>query len=317
MLKRDVTQKKLLIVGNGGSSINGHAKGLSKDKDVFRVNKFFLEPSLLFGRNIKFAVFPGEPFFIFFIDYLIRNNIYKIDVVCYKKLHRRFFLPKVKSLMITWESFIENYKCKNSVPGFFDANQIDSVEQYGKITTGPYLINCAIQMGYKHISIIGIDFYSEKSGKKYPISIPRIWRKISIFEAPFSSERINKIKGSSYDQGHCVGVDITYIKALVNKYKDVAFNVYVDEDNPYVTWKNIVESGDNNVTVHKMKDCHADSRPAHCLSDIEKAIIEYQHDYFWKDKVMNAGNLFTERKAVIRNSLLRIKESLIKTTWFK
>jgi|GEM_PF-1373764 len=313
MIEKDF-DKEVLIVGNGGSSVNTRAKNLSKGKDIFRVNKFFLEPFPIFGRKIKLVVFPGEPFFIFFIDYIVKNKIYDIELVCYKKLHRRFFIPKTQKNMLLWDDFVIDNHCKESVPGFYDANQIDSRLKYGKITSGPYLVNCAIQMGYKNISIIGIDFYSEKSGKQYPISIPKIWKKISIFEAPFRSTRANKKRGSSYDQGHSIAADVAYMEALVDKYKDVTFNVYTDEGNPYINWQHIAESGSDNMVIHKMDEMCFDEQPAHCLPDIEKAVIEYKNDYFWKDKIMNAKHLFAHRGVILKNSFLGMKEYLLKVT---
>ena len=303
--------KKVLIVGNGGSSVNPYAKGLYNGKDVFRVNKFFLEPDLLYGRNIKFAVFPGEPFFIFFMDYLVRNNIYHIDIICYKKLHKRFFLPKVESQMIEWNDYVESYKCKDSVPGFYNADQINSKERYSKITTGPYLINCAIQMGYKDITIIGMDFYSENSGKKYPIVIPGIWQKISPFEAPYGSARTNKKKGDSYDQGHSIGVDIAYVETLIANNKDIKFNIYVDEKNTYNNWSKIVKKNQDNVFIHMMENYQSDSLMSHCLSEIELAIAEYKAQYFWKGRISNAKHLLASRKSVVRKFIYLLREKML------
>jgi len=303
--------KKALIVGNGASSVNPFAKELYGDKDVFRVNKFFLEPNLLYGRNIKFAVFPGEPFFVFFVDYLIRKHIYSIDIVCYKKLHKRFFLPKVKTPLLTWDNYIEDCQCKESVPGFYNANQIDSQERYSKITTGPYLVNCAIQMGYKDISIIGMDFYSEKSGKKYPISIPKIWKKISPFEAPYSSIRGNKNRGNAYDQGHGIKVDIAYIETLAANNQNVKFSVYVDEDNTYKKWRDIAAKAPNNVSVCLMEGHQPRKLASHCLPEIKAAVLEYKTQYFWQDKMSNAKHLFANRKPVVRKFIYLLKERVL------
>jgi len=262
--------------------------------------------------KIKLAVFPGDSFFIFFIDYLIKNKIYDIDLACYKKLHRRFFIPKTQKDMLVWNDFVHNNHCRDSVPGFHGANQINSSLKYGKITTGPYLINCAIQMGYKDISIIGFDFYSEKSGRKYPITIPKSWKRVSIFNALFNSVSVNKRKGNAYDQGHSIDADISYIKAIVNKYKDLKFHVYVDADYPYKNWQKVVDLGVNNVIVCKMEGQHLGNLPTHCVTDIKKAINEYKSRYFWKDKIMNASHLFSHKKVIIKNSLLIVREYLIK-----
>lgn len=303
--------KKALIVGNGASSVNPFAKELHSGKDVFRVNKFFLEPDLLYDRDIKFAVFPGEPFFVFFVDYLIRKHIYNIDIVCYKKLHKRFFLPKVKSAMLTWDQYIEDCKCKESVPGFYNANQIDNQERYRKITTGPYLVNCAIQMGYKDISIIGMDFYSEKSGKKYPISIPKIWKKISPFEAPYSSIRSNKKRGHAYDQGHGIKVDIAYIETLIANNQDVKFSIYVDEDNTYKRWYDIAEKASGNVSIFLMDDHQVQNLVSHCLPEVKVAILEYKAQYFWQDKISNSKHLFANRKPVVKKFIYLLKERVL------
>lgn len=303
--------KKALIVGNGKSSVNPRASFLGEGRDIFRINNFFLEPLLLFGKKVKFLVFSGEPFLIFLIDFLIRKKIYEIDIICYKKLHKRFFIPKVKRSMITWNDHVKKYKCQNSVPGFDGANQIDNKEKCGKITSAPYLINCAIQMGYKNISIIGVDFYSEKSGKKYPVIMPNCLKKIRNFEAPFSSVKINKKKGNSYDQGHSIGVDLCYIESLVNRYKDVEFDIYVDEGGPYENWNKIVVSNPTNITIHMMEAYGVDNLLTHCLSDIEQAINEYKKKYFWGDKLMKARHLFANRKPVIKKSAFLLKEKLL------
>ncbi|MBC8550085.1 MAG: hypothetical protein H8D23_10570 [Candidatus Brocadiales bacterium] len=304
--------KKVLIVGNGGSSINPCAEGLYKGKDVFRVNKFFLEPNTLYGRDIKFVVFPGEPFFVFFIDYLIKKGLYRIDIVCYKKLHKQFFFPKVDTPMIVWDEYVESCKCKNSVPGFYNANQLNSKEQYRKITTGPYLINCAIQMGYTEISIIGVDFYSENSGGQYPIVIPKIWKKISPFEAHYRSVLANKKKGDSYDRGHGVAVDTAYIETLIANNKNIKFAIYIDEKSTHKKWKDIAKKSPDNILIHLMDDYQSNRPVSHCLSTIEAAILEYKSQYFWRDQVANYRHLFANRKAVVKKVIFRLIERFFK-----
>lgn len=304
--------KKVLIVGNGSSSVNTNAKNLHKGKDVFRINKFFLEPRPIFGNKIKFLVFPGEPFFIFFINYLVKNKIYDIDIACYKKLHKRFFIPDTEKKMQVWDDFVVGNNCKGTVPGFYDANQTNSLLKYGKITSGPYLVNCAIQMGYTDISIIGLDFYSEKSGERYPIIIPKEWKKISIFEAPFRSVRVSKKKGNSYDQGHSIDADIFYIKSIVKKYKNIKFHIYVDETGPYNSWIEISNACFDNLTIHRMdKSKMANKSVSFCLDDIISAVNEYREKYLWKDRVMNIKHLFAHRRPLLRNFLLSTREKVL------
>lgn len=294
--------KKALIVGNGKSSVNPEAKGLNFDKDVFRLNKFFLEPSLLFGRKIKFVTFPGEPYSIHLMDYLVENKIYEIETLCYRKMvQKRFFIPTVNSKLFIWNDFELKYNTENAVPGFFGVNKIDKVKKVDKVTTGPYLINMAIQMGYTEISIIGIDFYSEKSKNKYPIKIPETLKDISIFDPQFRSLKRNKKRNNSYDDNiHCIETDLEYLSSLFNKYKNIKFFIYVDEDNPYSNWKKIIK-GLNNVELIMMKDNDIKKQfDSHCLKYINEALLDYKNKYFFKDKVMKIKHNWSNRKSILK-----------------
>lgn len=303
---------KALIVGNGQSSINPEAQNLSKHRDIFRVNNFFLEPSPLFGKKIKFLSFIGMPYNLYLIDQLRIKKVYDIELAHYREMPKKyFFIPKLINTVIPWKKVVDALSLKNSVSGFDDMNMIDKKQKHAKITSGVYLINCAIQMGYKDISVIGIDFYSEKSLNKYPITIPKCLKDIAIFEGQFVSHRINKKKQNSYDTDlHSYQIDSTYIKNLANTYPDVKLTVYVDDENPYKNWQNISQIS-SNITVIKLPNASKTSPSiSHCLQDIEIALYEYKDMYYWQDKWMRVRHILTYRKSVVKKLYLRILDTL-------
>lgn len=304
--------KKALIVGNGKSSVNPNAEGLNEGKDVFRLNKFFLEPKPIFGNNLKFVTFPGEPYTIYLINYLIKKNVYNIDMVVYRKMmQKRFFIPKVESEMHIWDELEKKYSTENTINGFKGVNKINKIKKVDKVTTGPYLINMAIQMGYDEISIIGIDFYSESSKKKYPIIIPNSLKKISIFDAQYRSIKRNKKKNNSYDDNiHSLETDKEYLKELFNTYRSIKFNVYVDEENPYFNWQKLIENLEN-VKLIKLDEysiCKASH--SHCLDDIDKALIEYKKKYYLKDEIMNIKHNWSNRKSIMKKFFMYLSDKI-------
>lgn len=302
---------KALIVASGQSSVNPTASNLCNDRDLFRVNTFFLEPTLLFGKKIKFLSFIGEPYNLYLIDYLRSKNIYKIEQANYREMSQKyFFTPLLKTDFTPWKKIATRLSLKNSVPGFDDINMLHKTQKHAKITSGVYLINCAIQMGYQDIAIIGIDFYSEKSLKKYPIIIPNCLKKIKLFEGQFKSERLRKKKGNSYDDElHSYEIDSQYIINLANKYTDVHITAYVDEQNPFKNWTNIAKQC-TNVQVIKMPHYQMDSSPSHCINDIENALYEYKKQYFWQDIWMRIRSLINYRKSIVKKIYYTLLDKL-------
>ena len=305
-----VKKTKALIIGNGGSSVNLHASNLHKGKDVFRINKFFLEPQKIHGSKIKYLVIPGAPFFIFFADYLVKNNTYSIENCIYKKLHKRFFIPDTNQKFIEWNQFVEQNGCNNSVDGFDGANQINSNKELSKITTGPFLTNCSVKLGYKDISIIGIDFYSEKSSRKYPVAVPKYLTKILPFSATFSSPRMNKLKGNSYDVGHSIKADIAYFSEIISSNQDVCFTIYVDDKNTFKIWSRI-KGNNNNIDIVQLDPFKVNLKSPNCESEILLAIDEYRKKYFLVHLRSTLSHLFAHRRAIIRKMILILRELLI------
>lgn len=292
---------KALVVASGQSSVNPSAKELSTNRDLFRVNTFYLEPTLLFGKKIKFLSFIGEPYSLYLIDYLRSKKVYEIEQANYREMSKKyFFIPSLKTSFTPWSKIITQLSLKHSVPGFDDMNMIHKTQKHAKITSGVYLINCAIQMGYKDIAIVGIDFYSEKSLKKYPIIIPSCLKKIKIFEGQFRSNRLRKLRGNSYDnEMHSYEIDSQYIVNLANRYSDISITAYVDEQNPFDNWTNIVKQC-KNVQVIKMPPVESKPLSSHCINEIEQALYEYKKYYFWKDFWMRIRHLLNYRKSILK-----------------
>lgn len=294
--------KKVLIVGNGKSSCNPNAEGLNKGKDVFRINKFFLEPKKTFGNDIKLVTISGEPYTIYILEYLIKKGIYKVQIPLYREMtQKRFFIPSLTTNIDKWSKFESKYSLENKIPGFNAQNKIDKVKKVDKITTGPYLVNLAIQMGYEDISIIGIDFYSEKSNKKYPILIPKCLKDISIFDPQFRSVKRNKEKKNSYDDlVHSIESDMLYLNNLIELYPNVNFNIYVDESNPYHNWQKIATNF-KNINLVKLDDNIIEApQKSNCLNEIECAINNYKKKYLYKHNIMNFRNNWSNRKSAVK-----------------
>ena len=119
--------KKALIVGNGLSSYNPHAAGIEKGRSIFRMNLFFLEPKLLFGKRVDWY-YQGSSWWYaeYYFNKVVKKRLYDIkNVTDYKE---KVFVP-------------------NSV--------------FGTIipTSVLFFIKDALLQGYDDIAIIGVDFY--------------------------------------------------------------------------------------------------------------------------------------------------------------
>ncbi len=304
--------KKVLIVGNGKSSVNSNITEIVKDKDIFRVNRFYLEPKKIFGDKIKFLSCIGEPYSLFILNYLMNKNVYKIEKIGYKEMNsKHFFSPLISNKFIPWKKIELQYSLDDKVNGFNGLNRLNTKRKHDKITSGVYLINCAIQMGYDDISIVGIDFYSEKSLKKYPIITPEKLKKISLFEGQYRSKRRRKLKKSSYDDDlHSYETDSYYVQQIANQYKNIKFNIYVDEENPFNNWNKIASECDN-IIVNLLAESSESGTElnSHCFNEINEAIDDYKSKYFFKDKYMRIINILNNKKTIIKKLFYYITDN--------
>jgi len=308
-MQNNIKNNKVLIVGNGQSSVNPNASKLSKDRDIFRVNKFFLEPYKNFGKNIKLLKFVGEPFCLFLIDHIIKKGIYNIEIAAHGSMkHKKFFSIKSAKKYTTWEYIEKKYKLRDKVKQFDGVNRLNSTKKHDKITSGVYLINCAIQMGYNDITIVGIDFYSEKSLSKYPIIIPKCIKNAILPEGQYISKKIKNKNKSSYDTDlHSYNTDALYIQNILEQYPNVTIQVYVDEENPYENWNKILKNF-KNIKINKLPKETLDDRPliSHCIDDLNEIYLNYKKKYFWKIIRMKMLHYWQYKKDFIKKIIFSI-----------
>ena len=165
-------------------------------------------------------------------------------------------------------------------------------------------------MGYKDINIIGIDFYSEKSNRKYPVLVPKYLTKILPFSATFSSPRMNKLKGNSYDVGHSIKADIDYFSEIIASNQDASFTIYVDDENTFKIWASI-KGVNNNISIVQLQPSEINLKSPNCESEILLAIKEYRAKYFLMHFRSTISHLFAHRKAIIKKVIVILRESLI------
>lgn len=302
-----MSRASALIVGNGHSSVNPYASRLVKDSDVFRLNKFFLEPSPIFGRKVEVAFFGGEPFLIYLYDYLISKGIYSISHCIYRELsHKRFFIPPTTNKMRALGEFSKMLEL-SPVDGFKGSTCLDCPRK-SKVTSGVFLIHIAMALGYKKISIVGIDFYSDNL-RPYPVIEPDSIKRIKLFSAKTWTKELKE--NGNYLGRHSLKADSQYMRRLALTNSDVCFNVFIDEDRSVKFW-NEISKNIGNIKINRMPSISKNKALPCFLEEIDAGVDSYKRSYYWKDKYMNFVHVvFHNKRAVVINSYYVLYEWLV------
>ncbi len=128
--------KKALIVGNGLSSYNPHAAGIEKGRSIFRMNLFFLEPKLIFGKRVDYyCKSTPRQFVVYYVNKIVEKRLYNIKNVLSK-------LDRKKS------------------------------SQEVLLSVSIAVIEAALLKGYEDIAIVGVDFYQKPDNDTSYINKP-------------------------------------------------------------------------------------------------------------------------------------------------
>ncbi len=226
--------KKALIVGNGLSSYNPHAAGIEKGRSIFRVNHFFLEPKLLFGKRV---------------DYYWQGSTTK---------YAKYYVNKVVEKRL--------YDIKNET-GYKDS-LVTPNSVFGTVipTSVLVFVKDALLRGYEDIAIVGIDFYQHSDNDTSYINKPHwikyldyrlskvyyymfptllviadslsyrfLKRRIAVFyrESTLNSsyyvseeEFYKSYRTSPSAIFHNVNEDIKYLKHTISEFPNARFTVY-------------------------------------------------------------------------------------------
>lgn len=156
--KKPEAKKGALICGNGGSMKKIFYDRVPSDVDIFRCNQFYLEDRYFIGRNIKYALFSQsvrhEQLYTF--NMLNKTNQYNIENIFLSSYPAELFYEGERIHENSTLDFIDTIAYFASTLAYFKV-------RFNKIpTTGMIMILFAIALGYTHIYIAGIDFYTQK-----------------------------------------------------------------------------------------------------------------------------------------------------------
>ncbi len=280
--------KKALIVGNGLSSYNPHAAGIEKGRSIFRMNLFFLEPKLLFGKRVDYYWQGSHIWYVqYYVNKVVEKRLYDIkNVTGYKD---RLFMP-------------------NSV--------------FGTIipTSVLVFIKDALLRGYDDIAIVGVDFYQHSDNDTSHINKPHwikyldyrlskvyyymypsllviadsllyrlLKRRITFFYREstlnlsyyVSEEEFYKsYRTSPGSIVHNVNEDIKYLKHTISEFPHARFTVYCDRSEVADIYKTIFADAPDQLVVKMLPRVTFTYSPPFYRRQITLITVEFLLRYF-------------------------------------
>ncbi len=262
MEKNQTTNKdSILIVGNGPSAADPKAAYL-KDANtkVFRLNWFFLEPTINFGRQVDWHMLCFyEAVLIYLLRHVIAGEHYDIKQLIahenplqaeyYIQQYRRYFGDDFVQQL--YEKHGRNLLAVSELPtgvqAMFNKHQKNATYP----TAAVLAFTQAAAMGFRDIRIVGLDFY--RGDSMYGLhDLPAHLHNFCY--APFKRQVLNKIrklsgqpllsdrlhipldKGQPYQKTdrmvisiHSIQTDIDIIQAVLDAYPDIELTVFCTE----------------------------------------------------------------------------------------
>ncbi len=262
MEKNQTTNKdSILIVGNGPSAADPKAAYL-KDANtkVFRINWFFLEPTINFGRQVDwYAPILSNPVLIHVLRHVMVGEHYDIkqliigregpvQVAHYLQKYRRYFGDDFVQQL--HEKHGRNLFAVSELPMGVQAI-FDKYQKNFMLTATVLAFTQAAAMGFRDIRIVGLDFY--RGDSMYGLhDLPAHLHDFCY--APFKRQVFNKIrrllgqpllsdgtqvpldKGQPHQKTdrmvtstHSIQTDIDIIQAVLDAYPDIELTVFCTE----------------------------------------------------------------------------------------
>ncbi len=261
MEKNQTTNKdSILIVGNGPSAADPKAAYL-KDANtkVFRINWFFLEPTINFGRQVDWHM-PSfkELTLIHVLRHVIAGEHYDIKQLIYREsLSTKHYMRRYRRYF--GDDFVQQLYEKHGRHMFAVSELPTGVQamlnKHQKNDTYPtaavLAFTQAAAMGFRDIRIVGLDFYRNDS--MYGLhDLPAYLHNFCY--GPFKRQVFNKIRRLSgqsllsdgfhipLDKGqahqktdrmvistHSIQTDIDIIQAVLDAYPDIELTVFCTE----------------------------------------------------------------------------------------
>ncbi len=270
MEKNQTTNKdSILIVGNGPSAADPKAAYL-KDANtkVFRLNWFFLEPTINFGRQVDWHM-PSfsELILIHVLRHVIAGEHYDIKQLIYREnLSTEYYMQKYRRYF--GDDFVQQLYEKHGRHMFAVSEPPTGLQamfnKHQKNATYPtaavLAFTQAVAMGFRDIRIVGLEFY--RGDSMYGLhDLPAHLHNFCY--APFKRQVLNKIrklsgqpllsdrlhipldKGQPYQKTdrmvisiHSIQTDIDIIQAVLDAYPDIELTVFCT-DPALAVWQQV------------------------------------------------------------------------------
>ncbi len=258
MEKNQTTNKdSILIVGNGPSAADPKAAYL-KDANtkVFRLNWFFLEPTINFGRQVDwYTPSFSELILIHVLRHVIAGEHYDIKQLIYREsLSTKHYMRRYRRYF--GDDFVQQLYEKHGRNMFAVSELPTGVQaifnqQNKNPITGVLAFTQAAAMGFRDIRIVGMDFYHNDSRYglhdlpahlhdfRYRLLRKQVLNKIRRLSGQsLLSDRtdISLYKGQPYQKTdrvltstHSIQTDIDIIQAVLDAYPDIELTVFCTE----------------------------------------------------------------------------------------
>ncbi|RYD23722.1 MAG: hypothetical protein EOP88_03055 [Verrucomicrobiaceae bacterium] len=223
------TSRPLIIAGNGPSLLEVDSRLLPEDAYVFRCNWFFMEDHYRLGRKVDgyFWSIHNEGM-LRGLDEAVRIGGYEIGAYFTPVTFKEFADPTSMCSKLSFTPCHNPWRIIAGQPDLAAAMMMRPLP-----TQGMQMLATALQLGFRDIHLVGIDFYQgDKSRYAYPVSrdIAEKWLQL-------------KDVTPGYEDGHSMDVDLRMLQYCLDSYPGLRIRNH-GMDNPLIPRSREVPSGD-------------------------------------------------------------------------